>query len=82
MTTEHSVTFPIANRMFGMDRLAKRLNVLVKDGEIDDWHPGYWIDWDHTAIQIGFDSIEDAEVARKLCLEDTFRLPSQKPAEI
>jgi len=69
MSTEHIVTFPIANRMFGLDRLAKRLNGLVRDGKIRDWHPGRWIDWDHTAIPISFDSIEDAALAKALCLE-------------
>lgn len=76
MIAEHGVTFPIANRMYGMDRLAKRLNLLVSDGKIKDWHPGYWIDWDHAAIRIIFDSMEDAEVAKKLCIEDASRLPS------
>lgn len=68
MFAEHTVTFPIANRMFGLDSLAKHLNALVNDGQIRDWHPGRWIDWDHTAIPITFDSIEDATLAKTLCL--------------
>jgi hypothetical protein len=71
MSAEHTVTFPIANRMFGLDSLAKRLNALVSDGQIRDWHPGRWIDWGHTAIRITFDSIEDATLAKTLCLQHT-----------
>ena len=69
MSSERTVKFPIENRMFGLDRLAKRLNALVSDGQIGDWHPGRWIDWNHTAIDIGFDSIADAAVAEKHCRE-------------
>ena len=69
--TGQIVTFPILNRMFGVDSLAKRLNALVSAGQIAGWHPERWIDWDHTAIQISFDSVEDAtfasiEIAEKL----------------
>ena len=49
MSTERTVTFAIANGMFSVDRLAKRLNALVTDSRIADWHPGSWIDWDHAA---------------------------------
>jgi len=71
MSAEHTVTFRIANKMFGLDRLAKRLNALVSDGQIRDWHPGRWIDWGHTAISITFDSVEDATLAKTLCLDQT-----------
>jgi hypothetical protein len=71
MSTEQTVTFPIVNRMFGLDSLAKHLNALVSEGQIHDWHLGRWIDWGHTAIPITFDSIEDATVAKTLCLERT-----------
>jgi len=54
--------------MFGLDRLAKRLNALVSAGQISDWHPGRWTDWSHTAIDISFDSIADATLAEKLRL--------------
>lgn len=47
MSAERTVTFPIANRMFGVENLAKRLNALVSG--IDDRHPGRWTDRDHTA---------------------------------
>ena len=63
---EFTVTFPIENGMFGLDRLAKLLNELVSNGRIADWHPGRWIDWGHTAIQIRFDSVEDATLAKRL----------------
>jgi hypothetical protein len=82
MSAEQSVTFPIVNRMFGMDSLAKRLNALVSDGRIGDWHPGPWIDWEHTAIEIGFDSVGDADLARKLCLADPAGLTPQRLVEI
>jgi hypothetical protein len=78
---ECTVTFPIENRMFGVDSLAKRLNALVSDGQISDWHPGRWIDWDHTAIEINFDSIVDATIAKKLCFDGTARLPSRLEEE-
>jgi hypothetical protein len=81
MSTEHCVTFPIANRMFGIDSLAKRLNALVSDSRIVDWHPGPWTDWGHTAIEIGFDTVGDAALAKKLCLEDTAGLPSRSLVE-
>ena len=50
--------------MLGVDSLAKRLNALVSDGQISDWHPGRWIDWGHTAIEINFDSVVDATIAK------------------
>jgi len=71
MSAEHTVTFPIANRMFGLDSLAKHLNALVNEGQIRDWHPGRWVDWGHTAISITFDSVEDATLAKTLCLDQT-----------
>ena len=76
-----TVMFPIENRMFGVDRLAKRLNALVSDGQIGDWHPGRWIDWDQTAIEINFDSVVDATIAKRLCLDGALRLPSRLEEE-
>jgi hypothetical protein len=67
--------------MFGVDVLAKRLNALVSDGRIIDWHPGRWIDRAHTAIEISFDSVADAALAKKLCVEDTAGLPSRSLVE-
>ena len=67
--------------MFGVDGLAKRLNALVSDGLIGDWHPGRWIDWGHTAIEINFVSIVDATIAKRLCLDGPVRLPSRPEEE-
>jgi hypothetical protein len=78
---ECTVTFPIENGMFGVDSLAKRLNVLVSDGQIGDWHPGRWIDWGHTAIQIGFDSVEDAALAEQLLCEVAIPKAVRNPKE-
>jgi len=71
MSTERTDTFSTTNRMFGGDRVAKRLNVLMTDSRIADWHAGGWIDWDHAAIEIGCDSIEDAALPKNLRCEDT-----------
>jgi hypothetical protein len=82
MSAEWTVTFPIANRMFGVDNLATRLNALASDGQISAWHPGRWIDWGHAAIQIiRFDSVEDVALARKLCQGDAVGLPSRELAQ-
>ena len=81
MSSERAVTFPIVNRMFGVDDLAKHLNALVSAGQIDDWHPGRWTDWSHAAIDIGIDSVADATLAKKLCIEDTAGLPSRSLVE-
>jgi hypothetical protein len=59
------VTFPVENRMYGLDRLAKQLNELVRSGRIHDWHPGRWVDRHHDVIEIGFDSAADALFADK-----------------
>jgi len=75
-TPECTVTFPIENGMFGVDSLAKRLNVLMSDRQIGDWHPGRWIDWGHTSIQIDFDSVADAALAKQLLSQGTARSPS------
>jgi hypothetical protein len=57
------LTFPIENGMFGIDRLAKQLNALVSSRRIHDWHPGRRVDGNHRAIEIGFDSVADAQLA-------------------
>jgi hypothetical protein len=78
-TPECTVTFPIENRMFGANSLAKRLNALVSDGQISDWHPGRWVDWGQTSIRIDFDSRKDAALAKHLLSQDTARLTSLRP---
>jgi hypothetical protein len=67
--------------MFGVNVLAMRLNALVKDGRIGDCHPGRWADQAHTAIEILFDSVGDALLAKRLCLEDTAGLPCRSLVE-
>jgi hypothetical protein len=67
--------------MFGLDRLAKHLNALVSEGQIADWHPGRWTDWGHTAIEIGFDSVGDAALAKTACLERASGLPFRRLVE-
>lgn len=62
-TFHASEIFPIKNRMYGMNALAIQLNALVSSGKIGDWHPGRWVDHEHSEIEIGFDSAADAQVA-------------------
>jgi hypothetical protein len=69
------LTFSVENRMFGVDRLAKQLNALVNSGRIHDWHPGRWDDWTHRAIEIGFDSVADAQVADLTCHDAASQMP-------
>ena len=64
----YTSTFPVENGMFGVNHLAKQLNALVDSGRISDWHPGQWVDWNHRAIEMGFDSVADAELADVTCL--------------
>jgi hypothetical protein len=76
-----TVTFPIENRMFGLNSLAKHLNELVRAGQIHGWHPERWTDWHHTAIQISFDSVEDATFASQLSVETRDKLPAAVASE-
>lgn len=66
------VTFPVQYGVFGVDRLAQRLNALVRDRRIGEWHPGRWTDWRHTAIAIAFATPMDAAFAKSSC-RDTAR---------
>jgi hypothetical protein len=61
------VTFPVRSGIFGVDRLAKRLKALQSEDRIGDWHISYWVDWRHTAIQISFDTVADANRAKLAC---------------
>jgi hypothetical protein len=36
--------------IFGVGRLATKLNELLNRGQIGPWHVGQWIDFTHTAI--------------------------------
>jgi hypothetical protein len=67
------VTFPITGGIFGVGRLAARLDELSESGRIGAWHIGPWVDWRHTAIRIKFDSVEDAKLSEqvvRLALQD------------
>ena len=64
---ECRVTFPVSGGIFGVDRLARRLNALTRSRRIGGWHPGPWIDWRHTAIRIDFDTPADAAPAKLAC---------------
>ena len=58
------ITFPIVGGIFGVSRLATKLNALLSAARISPWHIGQWIDFKHTAIRIRFASVADGEVAR------------------
>ena len=58
------VTFPISGGIFGVGRLATKLNQLLDLGYIGPWHVGRWIDFTHTAIRINFLTDADAKAAR------------------
>jgi hypothetical protein len=58
------ITFPIVGGIFGVSRLATKLNALLSAAQISPWHIGQWIDFKHTAIRIRFASAADSEVAR------------------
>ena len=64
---ECKVMFPVRYGAFGVDRLAARLNALVRAREISDWHPGRWADWHHTTIAIEFETAADAALAQSSC---------------
>ena len=61
--TQHIVTFPVTDGIFGVGRLATRLRALEGANQIGSWHVGRWIDHTHTMIRIQFDNDEDARVA-------------------
>lgn len=63
------VTFPVRSGIFGVDRLAKRLNALAASDQIGDWHIGHWVDWRHTAILICFSTVADAGRAELACFD-------------
>ena len=56
-----SLKFPMHNGMYSIKVLAKHLDTLVKNKQIQAWHPGPWVDWRHLEIEIGFDSLADAQ---------------------
>jgi hypothetical protein len=46
------ITFPVVGGIFGVGRLATRLNELLNGGQIGPWLVGRWIDFTHTAIRM------------------------------
>ena len=72
---EYVITFPIAGGIFGVARLATRLNELLDRDQIGPWHIGQWTDFKHTAIGIGFRTAIDGEVANHACLNAGSRSP-------
>ena len=64
-----AVTFAITGGIFGVGRLATRLNKLLESGKIGVWHIGPWVDWRHTTICIKIDSVDDGKLS-----EDVVRL--------
>jgi len=63
------VAFPVRSRIFGVGRLATRLNALRANREIGEWHIGPWVDWRHSAIRIDFRTVADAALAKSTCSE-------------
>lgn len=74
---DRRATFSIDNGIYGVGRLAKRLNALIGKDGIAAWHLAGWTDWKHTAIRIDFDSPEDARRAADTCRDDR---PGADPA--
>ena len=48
------IAFPVVGGIFGVARLATKLNELSGRQQIGPWHVGQWIDFKHTAIRIKF----------------------------
>ena len=61
------ITFPVGG-IFGVARLATKLNELLDGGQIGPWRVGHWIDFKHTAIRINFLTTTDGEVAKRSCV--------------
>ena len=60
------ITFDITGGIFGIGRLAARLNELSESGRIGAWHIGPWVDRRHRAIRIKFDSVEDGKLSEHI----------------
>jgi hypothetical protein len=61
------ITFPVGG-IYGVARLATKLNELLNRGHIGAWHVGHWIDFRHTAIRIKFLTRTDGDVAKRSCV--------------
>src|ERR1700730_6268406 len=60
------IAFDITGGIFGVGRLAARLDELLKSGRIGAWHIGPWVDWRQTEIRIKFDSVEDGKLSEQV----------------
>lgn len=65
---EHVITFPVTGGIFGVGRLATKLNDLLNADQIGPWHVGQWVDCKHTAVRIKFGTAADGEVAKRVCV--------------
>jgi len=61
------ITFPIADGIFGVGRLAARLKALADTEQIGPWHIRKWTDFKRTAIRLRFASIADGDRTRETC---------------
>ncbi|MGH7099515.1 MAG: hypothetical protein ACREE4_17890 [Stellaceae bacterium] len=68
-STEHLMTFPVTGGIFGVDRLAAKMNALLNADQIGPWHIGQWIDFTHTVIRIEFGTAAAGQLARRACIE-------------
>ena len=57
------IAFAITGGIFGVGRLAARLNELLRSRRIGAWHLGPWVDRRQTAIRIKFESVEDGKLS-------------------
>ena len=65
---ECMITFPVGG-LYGVARLATKLNELLDGGQIGPWRVGHWIDFKHTAIRIKFLTVTDGQVAKRSCVD-------------
>jgi hypothetical protein len=61
------VRFAVDGGIFGVGRLATRLNGLEKASQIGPWHVGHWVDHTHRAIRIRFHSVAEGKLAKVAC---------------
>jgi hypothetical protein len=61
------IVFPVVGGIFGVARLATKLNELLDSQQIGPWHVSQWIDYKHTAIRIKFLTARDGEFAQRSC---------------
>jgi hypothetical protein len=57
------ITFRVVGGIFGVGRLATKLNELLNSDQIGSWHVGQWIDFRHNAIRIKFLTAADGDFA-------------------